>query len=517
MKRRNIQYIFGLMLAAVTGLIAIQIYWTVNLIKTEEERFNRTVSDAMFDAVRRLERNEAVSTISRKVSGGKEDLLVFVKEDSNTFRWEVSDSAAPGNHVNIRSIPRRSPNHIELKADSFEIKVTTGRPGSKFSFEPNYKRKKLLDTLIHKKKILVKDVVTEMVRINPSKPINERIKKRELDKVLKDEFSKRGIDLQFGFGVKKESSPNFLIIKEKKDSAQLADSRHITLLFPDEFFQEPNQLAVFFPQKNQYLLGKILYLLALALILIMVIVVLFYRSVQMYLKQKKLTDVKNDLINNITHEFKTPLSTISLACEALNEPELINNSSSVTKYSEIIKEENSRLQTMVESILNAAVMEKDTFEIQFERVDAHELISRCANKFSGNTDKNKCFIEFDLRADAHFIMGDSFHLYNVFTNLLDNAVKYCSASPRIKIESSSIGGTLTIKVSDNGIGIPKELHQKIFESFYRVPTGNIHNVRGNGIGLSYVKKIINTHKGTITVESGAGSGSIFIITLPAVI
>jgi two-component system phosphate regulon sensor histidine kinase PhoR len=216
----------------------------------------------------------------------------------------------------------------------------------------------------------------------------------------------------------------------------------------------------------------------------------------------------------MTHELKTPISTISLACEALSDADIIQTPKLTANYVRMIGEENKRLATLVENVLQTAVLDKSEFTLQLEEVNMHEIIQKTVTSLGMHLDRNKIKLNLSLNAEKAIITGDQIHLTNGIFNLLDNAIKYRQEFPEINIETSSKEGYFVLKVSDNGIGISRDQQSKVFEKLYRVPTGNIHNVKGFGLGLSYVKAIVAKHKGTIKLESEVGLGSTFIVNLP---
>lgn len=236
----------------------------------------------------------------------------------------------------------------------------------------------------------------------------------------------------------------------------------------------------------------------------------------MLLRQKKITEVKNDLINNITHEFKTPLSTISLAAEALSDPGFSQNASLLKKYTGMITSENRRLTSMVESLLNAAAFESGEYKLSLEILSAHSLIKKVLKENHDFLQSKEAEIDIHFNAEKDKVKVDEFHLSNVFKNLIENGVKYNEHKPSIAIFTENRNGSILLSIKDNGIGISKEHQTKIFDTFYRVPTGNIHNVKGNGVGLSYVNKMVHAHNGEISVKSKLGEGSIFTIKLAVI-
>ena len=523
MKEKKLKIIIVLMTLAVLGLVVVQVYWLVNLIKVESEKFDHTVMNSMARVANKLEKEEAAKTVLKKITlketkepGIKKRITV----SSGNFNFFVKDSLA-GTHF-VHMINDDEDLKWEYKVDTSSRKNTThvrvfrmpGAPPPDRLHAPGIFIQEKIDTIVRSKKKLVQNVVTEMMEYKSHLPIEKRIKNESLNKLLTDEFANRGIDGDFFFAVRKLEKDSLTLVKSGSDVKELKKSDYRTLLFPEEIFASPNELVVYFPNKNRYILGSLIGMLSLSIIFIFTIVGVFYKTVQMFIRQKKITEVKNDLINNITHEFKTPIATISLACEALNEPLLSSERQSVSRYSKIIKEENDRLQLMVDTLLNTAAMERDELKIRNDKVNLTLIISSAINKFEEVLKQKEGSILFEKENEDYFITGDKFHLMNVFCNLIDNAVKYNTDKPEIKISMSSTSDQATISITDNGIGIPAESLDKIFETFYRVQSGNIQNFRGNGIGLSYSKKIIELHKGTISVSSKTGIGSTFIITLP---
>jgi two-component system phosphate regulon sensor histidine kinase PhoR len=229
------------------------------------------------------------------------------------------------------------------------------------------------------------------------------------------------------------------------------------------------------------------------------------------LKQKKLSEIRNDFINNMTHEFKTPIATISLAADTVMNEAVIHDAESVKKYAELIKRENRRMNEQVEKVLELALTERNELEVVKENIDLNELLVRLVNVMALQINAKNGKIISLLSTEKLFINGDSFHLERVFLNLLDNAIKYSKDAPEITVKSFEKDNSIIVEISDRGIGIAAEEQERIFDRFYRVPTGNLHNVKGFGLGLSYVQAIVEKHNGKIEVESKPGTGSTFRI------
>ena len=507
------------MTAAVIGLIAVQLYWISNLIEVERDRFRRNAYHSLFRVVDQIEKEEAAKTVlanilaKRENKSGSSGKLAKPKE----FEVFVGDSTFKSKMVKIYS--ENEPFRINPKNDFDSTKKGVQLRVFAYTQEgrtrmPRYVWRSDFDTIIRNRQSLIQRVVTEMVEVNTQKKIEERISVKQLDKLLTQEYKSRGISNEFFFGVYKTRNNSYTLLKSGTDTSVIRKSRLRTLLFPAEMFLDRNELVVYFPDEERHILSSISGMMGLSVGLILVIVGVFFSTVQMFLRQKKITRVKNDLINNITHEFKTPITTISLACEALNEPTLSTEKTSVTRYTKIIKEENDRLKIMVETLLNTAAMEKSEFSLSKEEADLHDLIRSAALMYDEAIKQKEGKIIFELNASPSIVFCDDFHVTNIIANLIDNALKYNERKPEIIISTRNINKSVVVTVKDNGIGIPKEFQGKIFDTFYRVASGNVQNVRGFGIGLSYAKKIVEAHGGKISVRSNDKNGSDFELFLP---
>lgn len=272
------------------------------------------------------------------------------------------------------------------------------------------------------------------------------------------------------------------------------------------FFMIPNVKQYAFNSSYKELIGSGIFSLF--------IVFAFLFTVRALLRQKKLGEIKSDFINNMTHEFKTPLATISLAVDALRNEKVMNDREKMAYFSGIIKEENKRMNKHVETILQAAVMDKQEFQLNTEQLHAHDLIKRALENHHLQLEEKGAVVELFLNAKNDFILADEVHFTNLLSNLVDNAIKYSKEKLTLKITTHSTNKFLLIRIADNGIGMNKETLKRVFEKFYRAHTGNVHNVKGFGLGMSYVKTIIDAHKGQIKVESTLGKGTTFTVEVP---
>ena len=326
----------------------------------------------------------------------------------------------------------------------------------------------------------------------------------------------RGIDLEYNYGIieRRTGKTNLINTSSVDDLENIKNSKLQANLFPTDLQPKDYFLSVYFPSQKQFLLKQGLLPLSASGLLMLILIGCFTYAVVVILRQKRISEIKNDFINNMTHEFKTPIATVSLATEALQDADLRKNEGIVDRYIQVIRDENKRLGMQVEKVLQIASLDKKDFRLKFETADVHDIIEKALVNIDILVQKRQGSITSQLLASNPIIEADKVHLTNIIYNLLDNANKYSPEPPEIHIRTENISTGVIIKISDKGIGMSREDIDKIFEKFYRVSTGNIHDVKGFGLGLSYVKNIVEMHKGTISVKSDLGKGSTFKVYLP---
>jgi two-component system, OmpR family, phosphate regulon sensor histidine kinase PhoR len=351
----------------------------------------------------------------------------------------------------------------------------------------------------------------------------QRYSKEEIAEIIRIEFNANNLkNYPFEFAIIENSitgkqllSDNFYKLYE--DSAN--NENHIIPLIPPsgtdyENLSAEEQLIIIVPNQEKIIWAEMLWFIIGAILFTIIITTAFFITLRTLLKQKKLSEIKSDFINNMTHEFKTPLATISLAVDALKNDKVKENPEKAHYFTSIIKEENKRMNKQVETILQAALLDKQEVQLNLKKLPAHTLINSALNNITLQVEEKGGKLEVQLNAEKDLIMADEVHFTNLINNLLDNAVKYSKENLQIKLTTSNTASNIRIKIEDNGIGMNKETLNRIFEKFYRAHTGNIHNVKGFGLGLSYVKTMVDAHHGTIKAESVLGKGSAFIITIP---
>ncbi len=357
---------------------------------------------------------------------------------------------------------------------------------------------------------MVKNVFHQLVAIE--RPIEQRIDGRTLDSLLKVEIQNQQIAIPFQYGVHGVQSDKIFFASYQPKQINIPDGSYTATLFPNDLHAKGDYLYVYFPDKQQFINSSTFRILLASVVLCVAIMGLFYVSVNTIVKQKKLSEVKNDFINNMTHEFKTPIATISLACEMLQDSDIQTHPQQLNRYLRVIQDENQRLGSQVEKVLQAAVLEK--VRLKFTTINIHDILDNVLQNIGVQIEKRNGHLQLQLDADHSFIEGDELHITNVLYNLLDNANKYSPEAPQITISTQNVANGIQISIADCGIGMSKEAIGKIFDKFFRVSTGNIHNVKGFGLGLSYVKTIAEAHHGGIQVKSQPGVGSTFELFLP---
>jgi two-component system phosphate regulon sensor histidine kinase PhoR len=345
------------------------------------------------------------------------------------------------------------------------------------------------------------------------KAILERLDTAMVRKLVKNHLLELGIIENFELGIIKDNGA-VMPLGLVSDPILLVSQGAHAKLFPNDIIGKDNFLYLHFPDKNYHVIRQVWLPISSSLVFIGVIIFCFIYAIKVIIRQKALSDIKNDFINNMTHEFKTPLATVSLAVEALQDPELSTQDKFRTRYLGIIRDENKRLVSQVEKVLQAAALDKEDFQLKIEPLNLSELLENNVNQMSLLLEKREGKIYFINNLTDPLIEGDAFHMTHIFNNLLDNANKYSPEKPVITIEAKNNGNQVVVSIKDQGIGMSKEAHRKIFDKFYRVHTGNLHDVKGFGLGLSYVKTMLEALKGTIQVQSELGKGSTFTIYLP---
>ena len=498
---------------SVIGLIAIQFYWINIALQLEEEKFNKNVGSALSEVVKLIDKSETARVLVKEISSNSNNRIVYLNKNKNfVIPKPPIDSTIQHSHYNFDLDSDNEDVNIQVYAGadtSIQVISNVSVTGDS-SIQETIVWHSDVDSLVRKRTKVIESVFDELVLSEKNENIESRLKKEIVDSVLTDKLNKYGINLSYNFAISSNKKSKLLLTKDNSDTLGLFSTTHKAKLFPYDVFSKPNYLLVDFKNKKGFILSSIWWVLFVSLLFTGLIIYLFYKTVRMLINQKKLTDLKNDLLNNITHEFKTPISTISLAADVIGATGEIKSN----KYTEIIKTESKRLTDMVEDILSAASMENSELVLNKENKDVHNVITNVIKKFELRLQTKEGEITTNFNAENALLNIDKQQMANVLSNIIDNAIKYNRNKPKISISTMDSNNAFEIVIEDNGIGIEDKNCEKVFDTFYRVPTGNIHNVKGNGIGLSYVKRVIEAHHGRITLQSELNKGTKFIINLP---
>ena len=506
---------------SLIGIILMQGYWIYSSWQNKEEEFslavNRTLREVV-DEIQSRELNDYVFTYQMLIDSigtpdesNFTDVFLFLDEDQSSNLSTFFAYGILEEDYNI-NLPDNLSNRYDDDIKDYKAVKTTIVNKNIFD-----RRENRLNASISKLKS-VEDIdlfkfekyKSAFQEYASSLPIHKRTTSREIQILLNNGFNDRNIITPYEFGI----YSNGLSTKVKSNNYMEVQSgpKYSIPFLNDESSSVSYNLIVSFPDKQQYVLSSIIGVATLSFMLTLIVVVIATSALYQIIQQKKLSEIKNDFINNISHEFKTPIATINLALDAISSSTKNLNDKSIS-YLGMIREENSRMLSQVENILRISQLEKSSNPFDMEQIDIHEVIEDAIEHVKLIVESKKGSIDLSLKAVDSNISGNSNHLENIIINILDNAVKYSKENPKIVVSSTNINKDIRLCFEDNGIGMDKNTQKLIFEKFYREQNGDIHNIKGHGLGLSYVKKIIDFHNGKILLESKKGTGTKFYITL----
>jgi two-component system, OmpR family, phosphate regulon sensor histidine kinase PhoR len=516
-KKRLVTLIVSMALV-LAGLIVVQVNSIQVASKIREEQFDQTVRHALSEVVRKMEEQEGVLLLEEELSlaNDQSSNALNIPPFEKLIPWGLKD---PNFSLSFSYSRSSQGVHQQLEFEFTDTianldQTTRGMPGD---FPSAFD--KLHDYNLQQQRLLqqrLKDNAQILQKYFFRRgPIENRVNEEFLQSTLKEEFRNQGINLDYEYAVKSFRGEDKIIIGSKGFGSYKRKYKDFPLpLFPNDFEQQPNYLVVFFPKRSGYLLKSTGIMVIPTIILTSMLVAIFVSTILIIFRQKKLSQIKNDFINNMTHELKTPISTISLASQMLQDDSISNTPKTIAHISNVINQESKRLGYQVEKVLQMAIFNEGRMKLRFHPFDLNDLVKNVIMSFDIRIKNKNGILRTDLQEINEKVNGDEVHITNVVFNLLDNAVKYSSEIPEITVSTICGKDSVILSVADKGIGIPKEHQDQIFERFFRVPTGNVHNVKGFGLGLSYVKKIVDAHNGKILVDSTVGKGTKFSIYFP---
>jgi two-component system phosphate regulon sensor histidine kinase PhoR len=523
MRKSTVWLLAVVMAFAFAGLLYLQVTYVRTILKTSSEQFNETVKRSLHQVSRNLELDETRKYLEEDIQRGENNYMYQNSTDSKAlskvitqeqYQLQIRDSN--GSTIN-HSVTRSQTQLLDNRA--FEPLSSLSSPAKSKGNSIVSASKNLQDIVTERYKYqggLIEQLIQDIINTANLKPIEERVDFKKLDYYLRTEFLNNGLDIPYVFFViNKDGNTVYKSADIQPNPADMVTQ----VLFPGDLLPSKlNYLKVYFPTKGDYIAQSVTFLVP-SIIFSLLLLVTFVFTIYIVFRQKKLSEMKNDFINNMTHELKTPVSTISLAAQMLKDSDITKSPDVFKHISGVINDETKRLGFLVEKVLQMSLFERQKATLKLKEVDANDLIANIANTFVLKVEKYGGTLDIDLQAEESTIYVDEMHITNVLFNLLDNAVKYRRAEVPLTLiaRTENEGGKLLITIEDNGIGIKKEYQKKVFDRFFRIPTGNVHDVKGFGLGLAYVRKIVEEHGGTIRAENGTGNiGTKFIITLPLI-
>ncbi len=523
MSKRFIWIVTILLAVTMLGLVTVQVFWIQNSVVIKEEQFEQNVNKVLERVVDELERKEVyffVKNIARPNS--RDSSNVDYKKNIGYDSFFLSPSTFKSNYFEKQSFVLTSKDLLKLesnvdlfRADTFSIEAKVlGVKGVGKSVQNSLKSSERLETDIFRKfrdkTVFVEDVVNRMIQIEVD--IEDRLNLDTLQSTINCELNNKELMLGYEFCV--HSMEKGYVFRSKNFDKDYNGEIYQIKLFPNDMYSKNEYLRVYFPNEKSYIiesLGAIGF--TSVLLTILVIAAVFFTCFIIF-RQKRLSEIKADFVSNMTHELKTPISTISLASQMLKDNGIPEKDKNYNRISDIIENESKRLGYQVERVLQMSIFDRGSFELKTKELNVHGILNKVLQTFEIQVKQKNGILRMDLSSENCMLKGDEVHITNVFYNLLDNALKYSDTDPLINISTEVKKSFIQVSFEDNGIGIRKEDQRRIFEQFYRVPTGNVHNVKGFGLGLSYVKRIIDAHEGEIKVDSRFGEGTVFKVYLP---
>ena len=505
MTRSSYKYIAVLLACALALALGLQILWVMKLVHNSHENLERSFKEAMNSASNELQRHEDVSLIAAEmqlppthrqvqvsVSGHHSSILVQPDTAFTTVRIDSSDNGY--SKVIVKRIEKTTPGHTQREVTHISINDQVEKIQTKT---------RNIDTLIQK---IMYDYEHKNVELK------ERLSLQALKTLLNKELLARGLDTNYECAVFNETHPENALMSTRHFSKTTPSYK--TDLFKQDVFREKNYMKAYPIHAGAYVWKDLGLVLGLSLLCSLVIIVLFIFTFRAILTQRKLAQIKNDFINNMSHEFKTPLATISLASDTLRNPTVRSDAEQSDYYLGVIKDENRKLRAHLDRILDLAVMEQEAGAFRLTKIDIVQLIHETIHDFDLLIKQANAEIRFTSGAEQMMADADPFYLKHAIHNVIDNALKYSAGTPKIHISAEYKGEEISIHITDHGIGMSTEAQAMAFEKFYRAHTGNLHDVKGFGLGLNYTKHIIQKHHGHISIESKLQQGTTVHIEIP---
>lgn len=507
MKRAYIVLLAVFFFLAISALVIIQVRWINSVVRAEDQQFRFRVNEALKEVVAELERTETYNRIIGEINPRPD------AETNDVLPGDIPPESAEsrllekyGFDPNVRSviINRAGRTYLinseNLEAESFFENTEPGEQGLTVGATGR----------MTNKIIAIENIVSRILHETP--PLRDRFTSEEINSMIRKSLDDVGIHLDYECAVRGDFGG--IIYRTPDYSESFGANKYLRQLFPNDPVPGNNILSIYFPEEEKYKFSQIAFMASSSMLIVLLLLILTTGTFIVIFRQKRFSEIRSDFINNMTHELKTPIATISLASQMLADDTIPEQTRNTKGLASVISEESTRLKVLVDKVLQTAIFEKARIELDKQKTDVHAIILRAVDAFKLQVNERGGNISTFLNAHDPIVTVDEPNFFNVLLNLIDNALKYTTRIPEITVTTSGYNRGVVITVSDNGMGIPREHLGHIFDKFYRVPMGNTHNIKGFGLGLSYVKKIVEEHHGTVKAESQAGKGTRIIIHLP---
>ncbi len=510
MKRTTILLLAVFFFLVISGLILIQLYWIRNAIIITDQQFRYQANKALESVVLELEKKELISKIVEEIDPASSDSITAIVPANSPLSRKLRGYHPDAELLRMYGLDNPE-KPIEITSSGHKIFITSEDNFSTGNTEPSIQipDAEILGR-VSNRIVYLEDIMEKVLLSTPD--IRERINPEDINHQIRTALNNAGIYLDYEFSIR--SGMYGIIWNTPGFTDGPGTNKFIIQLFPNDPVPGQNQLVMYCLQENQYKFRKIGNLGFLSLLFTLCLLVLATGTFIVIFRQKKISEIRNDFINNMTHELKTPISTISLASQMMADKSIPDTEKNIDHLAKVITDESTRLKLQVEKVLQMAIFERIRMRLSLTEMDIHTIIDKAVENFTLQTVNRNGVIIKNYHSENSVTMLDEVHFLNAISNLIDNAIKYSKDRPEITISTKNHRHGILITVEDKGIGIRKENLKRIFEKFYRVPSGNVHNVKGFGLGLSYVKKIVEEHSGSIRVESQINKGTRFYIFIP---
>jgi two-component system, OmpR family, phosphate regulon sensor histidine kinase PhoR len=512
MKRKTIVLLAIFFFLSVSGLIFIQLYWIRNAINITDQQFRSQANKALEAVVLKLEEKELINKILEEVDPATSDSVTAIVPANSPIGRKLQ-GYQPNNEL-FELYGLNDPYQPIVVDKSGQKIIISAEDQSLFAAEeppeqPSQSLRAGITGRVTNKIIFLESIMEKIFRETPD--IRNRINLENVNSQLRTALDNVAIHLNYEFAIR---SGRTVIFKTPGFNDRIGTNKFMRQLFPNDPVPTQNQIVMYFLQEKQYKFEKIGNLGFLSIIFTALLLVLSTGTFIVIFRQKKISEIRSDFINNMTHELKTPIATISLASQMLADKTIPADKKDIGNLAKVVADESTRLKYHVEKVLQMAIFEKVKLSLNLTETDVHTIINKAIENFSLQVNNNHGSIVTDYQSENALAKIDEVHFLNAISNLIDNAIKYSKEKPEITISTRNNKKGILISVEDKGIGIRKEDIKRIYDKFYRVPSGYLHNVKGFGLGLSYVRKVIEDHNGTIKAESQPGKGTIFTVFIP---